>query len=409
MRNFSAFRLCSHLLFCFALLSFFEPFCGDLRAFWLLCALAFPAALIAARLKRPLLRLLPALLPFGALLLPFGSWLSFGAAAAAALYAAVVLVCGLFWPEPWVYRREAVWLLSLSGLLLIVSFFWTNSGVETTWLLVCGAGMTLLALRMQQISGSMGPAWQAASIGFLAAVASVGLAVASLLRAIGAERLLKPFVWFAQGCSYLVALFIGVFSWLVKVLFARDHLDDGAMDIYVPELFFNTDGNPKPSSQLTTDADIKPIQVHIPWLKVLLAVVLLILLGLAVRFLIKGGAKRLRQYLTQTANGAEVPEARAQRQRAKKKPTDNREQIRWLYGSYLRYLSNRNIGVTASDTTAEISDAASKLFIETDELLRSLYRKARYSSEDISDEEVEAALESYNRLTAVENQKSESA
>ena len=64
--------------------------------------------------------------------------------------------------------------------------------------------------------------------------------------------------------------------------------------------------------------------------------------------------------------------------------------------------------MTASDTTAEISDAASKLFIETDELLRSLYRKARYSSEDVSDEEVEAALDSYNRLTAVENQKSAS-
>ena len=56
-----------------------------------------------------------------------------------------------------------------------------------------------------------------------------------------------------------------------------------------------------------------------------------------------------------------------------------------------------------SETSGEISEAAAKLIRETDEQLRALYRKARYDSEPVTDEEVRAAEEAYERIVADEN------
>ena len=103
--------------------------------------------------------------------------------------------------------------------------------------------------------------------------------------------------------------------------------------------------------------------------------------------LLRGGLRRLRRVSTEPHNDLRAQEDGPNRAMSKEEK-ENREQIRILYNSYLEYLKTRGVRLARSDTTEEVTDATSRLFVQTDETLRNLYRKTRYSSQSLSREEL---------------------
>jgi hypothetical protein len=401
MRSYPALRLGGQVFFASALLSFFRPFASDLRLFWLLSVLILLTALAAVRLSRPLPRLLLGLIPAAALLLPVSGWLSLAAGAAMVLYTVLVLALGRFSPEPWAYRLEGAWTLAITGVLAVISFFATSGGISTFYLLICAAVLVLLALRALQVSGSMRPVWQARSIGVLFACLGTGLVIGLIVWALRSV-LIYVLRLILTGFALLVTLVIG----LVGRLWYRFQLmrgaEDPGEDPGLPPLSFNIGGNPNPSSQVTTPGTGLTLSVEIPWLAILAAVCVLLLLFAAVRFLLhKSRSARTRRL--QEANGIEVPEERRGKRKNRQVPQSNRDKLRYIYSQYLAYLRGRGLVRNGSDTTADVTEAARSLLLETDELLRELYRKARYSSEEISDEELQMAGERLNLLISADN------
>ena len=402
MRSYPGFRLGAQMFFCSAALSFFPPFCRDPGLFWLLSGLCLVCALIAARLTHPLLRLPLGLVPGLALLLPVSGWVSFGAAACMVLYGAVLMCTDSFCPESWVYRREAVWTLALCGFLSIVSFFWTNGGVQTLWMLLCAAALVLLALQMLHVSGSMGPRWQLRILGVLLGILLVGVllglglwGILPLLRQLGR--------WIATAFMGLVALWAQLYTLFYSTILRLLQVDTWPYDNTLPTLYYENPDAPEKPAVSSESPHADPIRFDIPWGELLAFLVFVLLAVLAIRFLRAGGLRRLRRRVVTRATGAERPEAAARSRKRTERTEDNREKLRYIYSQYLSFLKSKNIELKASDTTEDISEASSELFLQTDELLRGLYRKARYSSGEISDGELLAAGEALNRLISEEN------
>ena len=92
--------------------------------------------------------------------------------------------------------------------------------------------------------------------------------------------------------------------------------------------------------------------------------------------------------------------------RARRTPKSERERLRAVYRDYLNFLRSKGVSPGPSETTAEISQDASALLIESDESLRALYRRARYSAGAVSPAEVDAAAELLARLKQAENLRS---
>lgn len=80
--------------------------------------------------------------------------------------------------------------------------------------------------------------------------------------------------------------------------------------------------------------------------------------------------------------------------------------MRAVYRDYLNFLRSKGVSPGPSETTAEISQDASALLLESDESLRALYRRARYSAGAVSPAEVDAAAELLARLKQAENLRS---
>ena len=401
MRSCPAFRLGGEVFFAAAILSFYAPFGGNPRFFWLLSALILAAALAAVRFSQRLPRLALALTPCLAFLVPVSGWLSQAVGAAVLLYAVLVLIRGDFHPDAFVFRREAVWILSISGVFVVISFFWGEGGVSSFWLLTCASLLVLLALRLLRVEGSMGLGWQVGSVGMLGAVlgtgALVGLAVWALRGFFGA--LVRGL---ATAFAYFMTAVIAVSTWIWQIFFNLFGEPIEETDPGLPELYLGED--PSTGSQsLTGTHQIKPISVKVPWVEILTVLAAVLLILAAIRFLRSGGLRRPRRFRTRTALETAVALPSDKKKKIRGQGPDNRDRIRLIYSNYLDFLRNRGLTLHGSDTTAEISQTSAALFLETDELLRALYRKARYSGAEISEEEVQAAFEAYAGLLREEN------
>ena len=77
------------------------------------------------------------------------------------------------------------------------------------------------------------------------------------------------------------------------------------------------------------------------------------------------------------------------------------------YREYLRFLQQHGIRPKRSATTLDVTESSRDLLVEPDEVLRGLYRKARYSTEEITPEDLALAETCLDKLTAKENLQSE--
>ena len=407
MRSYPAFRLGGQVFFAAAILSFYAPFGHDSRFFWLLVTLILGASLAAVRLSHWLPRLGLALLPGLAFLVPVSGWLSAAAGAAILLYAVIMLIRGNFCPEFHNYRREAVWILSISGVFAVISFFWTEGGLSSFWLLMCTVLLVLLALRLLRVEGSMGLGWQAGSLGMLLAVLAAGVLVGVIvwfLRPLALElaKLL------ATGFAYVIVLVTSLVIWVMRVFVYLFGYEQSGEDPGLPELYFPTDGVPESGIKFINEHRLDPIEFDLPWIGILTIVTVALLVLGAIMILRAGGLRRLRRYRTKHALFTAVPLPKAKRKKDRGYTLTNRDQLRLIYSRYLDFLRIKGVEFHASDTTADISQTAADLLLEPDERLRALYRKARYSPEEISEADLNEARTLFDRLVAEENLKNQS-
>ena len=402
MRSWPALRLGGQVFFCAAVLSFFAPFCRDLRFFWVLSALILAVSLAAVRLSRPLSRLALALVPALAFLVPVSGWISLAAGAAILLYVSIVLTRGDFFSDYRTYRLEGGWTLAVCVILAVVSFFRTEGGLSSLRFLICAALLVLLALRLLQVGGSMGPAWRAGSVGILGAVLAAG-AAAGLAVWVLRDLFIGFFRLLGTGFAYLISIPLAL---LVRLWTALFGVSETEQDPGLPKLIFNIGGNPKPSSQFLTDTHYDSLTVRVPWMSILTVAAVVLLVLAAIWFIRTGGLRRLRKDQTRQANDTAPAVQRAKRKKSRREELDNRSQLRIVYSRYLDFLRKRGVELDSSNTTQEITDASSELFLRSDERLRTLYRKARYSSQEISDEDLRHASEILNRLISEENRRS---
>ena len=99
-------------------------------------------------------------------------------------------------------------------------------------------------------------------------------------------------------------------------------------------------------------------------------------------------------------SGSGAASSRRQRKARGESLTRNRRRIRAAYRDYLAYLRRNKVVIRKSDTTAEITTLSKAELQKSDEILRGIYRTARYSDEEPDDAAVAAAEAALAVLTA---------
>lgn len=404
MRSFAALRLAAQLLLVSAVLCLLGPFRADWPLFALLPALALLAALAALPLKAAPARLALGLLP--ALALPLASGLP--ALIAGGLmtgYCAAFLSVGRFALELWQYRREAVVLIALAAVTALLSNLAAFRGVPPRWLaLACGV-CALLALRALRMARAASPAWEAAGAGLFLLLPLGGAAAGAAIWA--ATPLLQyPLRAIGALLGGAAALWSSFWAWLLGSVDSIG--DDFFVEESGPVPTLPTQPAMEPGAELPGSSNLRMPELNIPWLTLLAVAAGVALLILALRLLRRGrrapAANASSDYQWETA--PEPSRRPRSRKRSRRGPRTNRDRVRTLYKDYLDFLSGCGVRPAHSETTAEISADAAAVLNETDELLRALYRQARYSDAPITDAELRDAEAQLARLTREENLRS---
>ena len=399
MRNVPALRLGAQVFFCIGVLSFFELFRQDMRFFLLLAALITAAAIVAERISRKWMRFLLSLVPGLAFLVPLSHRMNILFGGLLLAYATVVVTFSFLHPGDESYRIKARFLIGGDFLILILSIILGMGGMSPFWLPVCSILLALLALRMQQAAGSMGFSWQTCSVGFLVAVLGVGIGTGLLIWALRAD-LASFFRSFGIG---LASIFLLPFQLVLMVLrsVSCEGLPEESVSLEPSmEPSINDPGNPPAPIPGAEPLDPSTLgeNIEIPWMEILTASIVILLLLAAIWFIRVGRFGVQRQSRIQQADGTIVKTGKVKRKTTSREDEDNRRKLCFLYGRYLGFLREKGVKFYPGITTEEITDASEKLLAKNDELLRSLYRRARYSAEPITDQDLAAAQVAFDQL-----------
>lgn len=406
MRSFAPLRLAAWLCLASALLCLFAPFRADWPLFALLPAAALAVGLAALPCQKPAARLALGLLPAPLLLLA-SAWPALIAGALSVLFCAVFLALGRFRTELWQYRQELIALVLLSALLALLSNLSALRSVPSRCMALACVLCAVLALRALRLGRAASPAWEAAGVGSFLLVPAAGAAAGAALWAS-----LPLLQYLVQG---LAALFGGAVSlwnslWTKTLVHVDTIGEDFFEDGYIP---YPTDA-PLPTEAPTPTQFGGGTELRLPelnWGRMLLIALAVAagaaLLVLAIRLLRR--SKRPdpadspeEDLQSEAAPAAPVRHGRTRR-RKRRAPKSNQARVRALYREYLDYLRLRGLHPDAAATTVEITAASAELLIQSDEPLRELYRKARYSGAELSDEDLRLAGQRLNQLISDEN------
>lgn len=399
MQSFNAFRLTAHTLFYSLIVCMFSPFRESWAVFAVLAALTLPVTLVATNCASPLMRLLLGLIPAVSMLLPVTGPLVYIAAGVCVVYVAGFLAIGRFHLEVWRYRPEVILMLILCPFLLwFAATELCMSFPSRMMALVCMV-LSVLALRALRLGRAPTAGWQAGNVGFYL-LPFLGAGAVTLLL-----KLIAPVFEFlvggiGKGFGYLLILWNNFWNGLMQ---KADVAEDLAETEDAVAFYSQAAGQEASAAEVT--GRVRLFSAEIPW-----AYLLLLLVGVAVILLVlwliwRGRPPVGKKRADDTeGEGIDPKEDRSRRRRKKRAATlTDAERIRSLYQEYLHFLSRNGVYPRQSSTTADITDASAAILLETDELLRVLYRKARYSNASFTAEEVEAARNALDRLTREEN------
>ncbi|MBR2812173.1 MAG: DUF4129 domain-containing protein [Solobacterium sp.] len=400
MRSFPALRLGGQVFCCIAVLSLFAPFSSDLKFLSFLAIGILAVSFPAVRASRKPLRIFLALFPAAVFMHP-ASLPGRIAGAAILLYAAAILVRGEFYPDSSTYRKEAACILAVCGLFAILSFH--ACSMASLCLVLTAALLVLLALRMLRAEGSMGLSWSFLSIGMLAAVIAAGAVLGVVfwyLRLVPVSLV----ALLAAGAGFLLYIIMSLVTWGIRMIIYLTGYEETPGTDGLPDLFPAEEWTYTPPGTAQDNPDFHPAAFDMPWMAVL-TIAVIVLLVLAAVWLLNSDIFQRQKFRIQNAEGTVIRKKRQKQKKRRKEDTDSRSRIRYIYRRYLDYLRARGVKIDAARTTEEITAASSELFLHTDEQLRSLYRKARYSREPVTEEEMNTAQRLYDSLVAEENQR----
>lgn len=398
MHSFVSFRLTSHVCIYSALLCLFDIFQASWLCFALLIALSLLACFAATNCRSAGLRGLCGLFPLLSLLAPVHHWIVMVAVALAVVYLAAFLVSGRFVLELWRYRPEVIFLVVASFVLAWVSRLGFEANPVPPVMCVACAVLAFLALRALRLGKTASAGWQLATAGEFFLPLAAGAATAGV-------------IWLAWPLLGVVFSKIGAaFGWLIAKGTAI--WDKVFHSVEIGNDFFDTketlaaDSGEEAAAETfrSITGNWRLLEKDFPW-----GVLALFVLGAALIALIAWllwrsrppMGKKFEEGMAEVEVARESGSRRKHRRRSQR-PT-NRDMIRSLYRDYLMFLSRHGIMPKRSATTEEITLAAASILTQTDELLRALYRKVRYSTAEPTDEEVARARTLLAQLTQEEN------
>ena len=404
MRNVPALRLGAQVFFCVGILCLFSPFRQDPWFFFLLNALITASACVAARISRKLPRFFLSLVPGLAFLVPVSHWINIVSGIAILAYASVVVTFAFLAPEDSTYRKKARLLVGGGILFIVIALFVGEKALSSFGFLVCSVLLTLFALRMQQAAGSMGFAWQTGSAGMLCAVLGIGIGTGLLIWIFRSE-LLSGLLYFGKGAGSVLLFPV------LLVLSALRHTSCITFPEESSDLESSIENNidrpgdppqPIPGTEPRTPFTL-PEDFTIPWAEIVTALAVILLIVAAVWFIRSGRFGIGRQYRTQQADGVDPERQKKTRKAERRETADNRRKLRLLYGRYMSFLRENGVTFYPGMTTEDITDASTKLLLRNDRILRTLYRRARYSSEPVTDSDLAAARAAFDQLVYEKN------
>ncbi len=402
MQSFYSFRLTSHALFYGTVVCLLPPFRGEWPVFALIAGLTLLAGLAATNCSGLMGRLLLGLLPALALLYPVTNVFTYALAGILAAYVAASLAAARFEMALWKYKQEVIVALAVHGafFLLLMGVFSGQMEYRPV-MLMSGATLlfVLLALRALRLGQTPTGGWQLWCAGIFALpFLGGGLAAGMILLILPVlGRLLSVVGGGFAGGMYLYTKF---FDMLVNSSTATTSTLSSveALTGYtMPEEY------DAPANEVI--GHVRVWRGELPWGYFLLLICGFALILLSC-WLIWRGSKSVERGKPETnLMPEEITKEKSRRRNRKKRggALSNRDQIRGIYQDYLRFLSQNGICPERCDTTADISRASAAILKESDELLRRLYRRARYSTGGFTDEDVKTAAEAFKCLTREEN------
>ena len=400
MRNAAAFRLTSHVLMYFAIVSAPARFRAEVPLFALTAASVLFVSLIAVRFEKPFIRLAAGALPALALLYGAHSTVGLILAAVPAAYSAGFLAAGRFDLETWRYRREAAIVFCVTPFVLLVSLLAAGTYPASRLFSPCACFLAVLALR--SLRAGSGP-----SARLQAGNALIPIAAVAGLMALGyAVWLIAPaFGFVAKALAGLMGGIVMLWNALWSALMGSVTPPEDAPPAATPEATPFPDmidpGVQHPGAAESAFNSFSPPELPWGWIAAGAAAVLLTVI--AVRLASAGRRtsepRKCEDAVSERDEEADRPLRRKKPRRRAKQPTP-RERVRGTYREYLSFLSVNGVRPGPGCTTEDISRSSSEILVgETDELLRGLYRKARYSEKPVSAEEADAAQAALSRLT----------
>ena len=400
MRSVAAFRLTAQLCLVCAILCLFTPFMEKWQAFALFLVLTLLAGLGAGGCRKAPHRLLWGLLPLLTLVLPGVGWTVRAVLFLLSVYAAMFLTLGRFSLEIWQYRRAVVICCVLMVLLIIISGLGTVRSVPPRFLSAAGVALALLALRAMQLSSPSSARWQAGSAGlFFLPIAGGVLFGTALWLAVPGIRLLAEVL--SGALAGAIWLWNAVWSRVVR-LFPIGEDFFVSTPVEIPHLESPADISPESTVPPSLPGELPKLQI--PWGDILTLLAIAALIALIVWMLRRGvSAARRKGQEYDWVEEEQPPESRARRSRVRKSAErGSRSKVRSIYREYLAYLRSRDVRPNESATTADISAAAENVLTQPDAQLREIYRRCRYSSAPVSEEDVSAARAALDRLLRTE-------
>ncbi len=399
MRSFVAFRLTSQICFASAVVCMFPLFGERWFAFALFAGLSFVAGLCAGEIEKPLFRFAFSLLPLASLFFAGRGWMAPVALLLLLGYELLFLSLGRFQVELW-YYRPAVGVLCIVLLILILSGLGTVTSDSSRYFALAGLLLSLLALRTLRLGPAPSLGWQAGNAGLFLLPLSGGIATGAVLCLIGSLFQYLVYAVAAVSGAVVAALaFLG--DWIMKIFTNFEDPYDTATTEYTTLEAASEELISEGLSERSIS--LRQFRVQIPWNSLVTVLSVVAVIALIV-FLLRRGA-RASGKMTQDSGLTEDGyfEEGTPRRRGRKKTVRRtyREKIRGLYRDYLTLLRHYNIYPKESATTLEISDSAASVLLESDEKLRDLYRRCRYSDAPVTKEDFLAAEKAFNDIRSM--------
>ncbi len=405
MKHATAFRITSEICF-FNAVFFLFPFASGFKMqMALFTAACFVFGLAACFCENPIIRLVLALFP-GAFL--FMGNISLGVVAPMLAWLYFVLSVreekDIIVSE---YRKAFIFMFACSLLGLLISAFNFVIDTKGTWngysivYMALFAVLGIVALRLMQMGTGMDLRWHLAGAGTLFA------AIAFLLG--GSFGLYYFFKGMRFVFGYLITPVRILLSWLFSLFGGNEKamIIENPMEGEMPETESESElpviDTPQVQAVQNMDYDTTMPQISdntiTVFLWILFAALLVVGVYVAIKLSKRGEKKKEEENTFEDTTHFEYTHAKKRRLK-KEKAIGPAAKVRRVYAEYLSYLEKRGFKRLEADTSLDILKRSESICGESaeEEILRSIYLKARYGKGDITEDDVAMAKQSFDKI-----------